>query len=170
MKTEPMEKKICKRWIQVLSLSLFLCYLSCSPAGAQTEKGIASYYKKSWTGRKTACGDRLHHDSLTCAHKRHRFGTLLKVWCPSTDRTVIVRVNDRGPYIRGRIIDLSWGAAYQLGIINRGIAKVEVSVYDPTKEELPLGILPSDSPVADSAVVVDELPLPELTAPPLLLE
>jgi len=134
---------------------------------AQTvEKGIASYYKKSWTGRKTASGDRLHHDSLTCAHKKHRFGTLLKVWCPSTDRTVVVRVNDRGPYARGRIIDLSWGAARDLGILQRGIAKVEVTVFDPTKEELPQGFLPGDSLSSDS-VVFDEIPLPEPLVPPL---
>lgn len=104
------------------------------------QKGTASYYAKSWTGRKTANGDRLHHDSLTCAHRTHKFGTLLKVKHMGNGREVIVRVNDRGPYGRGRIVDLSWGAAKALGMISQGVAKVEVEVFDPkrhTKPELP---------------------------------
>lgn len=122
---------------------------------------------KSWTGRKTASGDRLHHDSLTCAHRTHRFGTLLKVYCPGTDRTVVVRVNDRGPYSRGRIVDLSWGAADALGIISRGIAKVEVTVYDPENEQLLLEPFRSNSSFMPDSVVFDEIQLPEPLVPML---
>ena len=157
---------LCGMLFSAAANSSFFIFHSTLLNAQTVEKGFASYYKKSWTGRKTANGDRLHHDSLTCAHKRHRFGTLLKVWCPSTDRTVVVRVNDRGPYVRGRIIDLSWGAARELNILSRGIAKVEVTVFDPTKEELPQGILPSDSLSSDS-IVFDEIPLPDPIVPPL---
>ncbi len=117
-------------WGAVASSSLFTPDSALLHA-QRVEKGIASYYTKKWTGRKTASGERLHHDSLTCAHKTMPFGTLLKVYCPSTDRTVVVRVTDRGPYVRGRIIDLSWGAADRLGILTKGIAKVEVERYVP---------------------------------------
>ena len=117
----------------VIILSHFL-FLTPHSLYAQTvEKGIASYYGKRATGRLTSSGERLHHDSLTCAHKKHPFGTLLRVFNPHNNRVVVVKVNDRGPFGRGRIIDLSWGAAQQLGILRRGIAPVEVEIYDPER-------------------------------------
>lgn len=108
-----------------------LLILICCCAFAQQQRGIASYYARSATGARTANGERVHHDSLTCAHRTHPFGTRLKVSCPATGRTVIVRVNDRGPFVRGRIIDLSWGAARQLGIIALGLAQVTVEPAMP---------------------------------------
>ena len=95
---------------------------------AQTQSGKASFYSKKFTGRKTANGERLHHDSLTCAHKTYPFGTLLKVTNPENGVHVIV--TDRGPYVKGRIIDLSVRAAKELGIIAQGIAPVIVERYD----------------------------------------
>lgn len=97
---------------------------------AQTQSGKASFYSKKFTGRKMANGERLHHDSLTCAHKTYPFGTLLKVTNPENGVHVIVRVTDRGPYVKGRIIDLSVRAAKELGIIAQGIAPVIVERYD----------------------------------------
>ena len=95
--------------------------------GAQNmQKGKASFYAKSLSGRKTASGERLHSDSLTCAHRSYPFGTRLKVYNPANGRSVIVRVTDRGPFVRGRIIDLSWRAAKDLGIISQGVAVVTV--------------------------------------------
>jgi rare lipoprotein A len=82
-----------------------------------------------FTGRKTASGERLHHDSLTCAHRTYPFGTLLKVTNPANGNHVIVKVTDRGPYVKGRIIDLSVRAARELGIIAQGIAPVIVEHY-----------------------------------------
>lgn len=99
--------------------------VSCS-LSAQTQRGKATYYSKKATGRRTANGDRLHHDSMTCAHRTFPFGTLLKVTCEGNGRSVVVRVNDRGPFVRGRIIDLSWGAARELGILSQGVASVTV--------------------------------------------
>ena len=90
---------------------------------AQVQSGKASFYSKKFSGRKTASGERLHHDSLTCAHRTYPFGTQLKVTNPANNKTVIVRVTDRGPYVKGRIIDLSVRAAKELGIISQGIAR-----------------------------------------------
>ena len=105
-----------------------------SNASAQTTTGTASYYSKRSTGSRTASGERLHHDSLTCAHRTYPFGTRLKVTHQGNGKSVIVRVTDRGPFIRGRIVDLSWGAARELGMLGQGIAKVSVEVL-PKKEK-----------------------------------
>ena len=128
----------------VANSSLFTLHSSLLHAQS-VEKGIASFYGKRATGRMTSSGERLHHDSLTCAHRTHPFGTLLKVFNPHNKRIVVVKVNDRGPFGRGRIIDLSWGAAQQLGILRRGIAPVEVSVFDPLRDG-PLPALDSIPP------------------------
>lgn len=127
--------------IVLTTLTLLFSFTSLE---AQIQRGEASYYSKSWTGRKTANGERLHHDSLTCAHKTYPFGTLLKVTNPANGLSVIVKVTDRGPYARGRIVDLSVRAAKELGIISQGIAPVIVERYDksiipfkPAEIELP---------------------------------
>ena len=120
-------------WLQLLAWSFFICHFSAVPAGAQTQHGKASFYSKRWTGRKTASGERLHHDSMTCAHRTYPFGTLLRVTHSGNQRQVVVRVNDRGPFGKGRIIDLSWGAAKQLGMLSQGVAKVIVERLDRKK-------------------------------------
>jgi len=112
---------IIKRYI----LIIFALTLSLTVLG-QIQIGKASFYSKRATGRMTASGDRLHHDSLTCAHRSYPFGTLLQVTNPSNGRMIVVRVNDRGPFVRGRIIDLSWAAAKVLGILSTGVANVIV--------------------------------------------
>lgn len=96
------------------------------------QKGKASYYSKRANGATTSSGARLNNDSLVCAHRTHPFGTLLLVKNPANGKEVIVKVIDRGPHGRGRIIDLSYEAARQLGILSAGVAMVEVSVYDDT--------------------------------------
>lgn len=73
---------------------------------------------------------RLHHDSLTCAHRNYPFGTLLRVKNLSNGKEITVKVTDRGPYGRGRIIDLSYGAARALGMLSQGVAMVEVRRVD----------------------------------------
>ena len=93
---------------------------------AQSQRGKATFYSKRATGSRTSSGERLHHDSLTCAHRTYPFGTLLKVTNVYTGESVVVRVTDRGPYSRGRIIDLSWAAARELDILNKGVAMVEI--------------------------------------------
>lgn len=95
------------------------------------QKGKASFYSRRANGARTSSGTRLNNDSLVCAHKSHPFGTQLLVKNPANGKEVVVKVIDRGPHVRGRIIDLSYEAARRLGIIAAGVAMVEVSVYDP---------------------------------------
>lgn len=94
------------------------------------QSGKASYYSKRATGARTSSGERLHHDSLVCAHRTFPFGTKLKVTNLSNDKWVIVRVIDRGPFMRGRVIDLSYAAAKQIGMLSQGIATVLVERVD----------------------------------------
>lgn len=91
----------------------------------------ASYYHKKFEGRRTSSGTKYRGDSLTCAHRTLPFGTRLKVVNPENNNFVIVKVTDRGPFIRGRDIDLSYAAADRLGIINKGVAQV---VYTKLRE------------------------------------
>jgi rare lipoprotein A len=67
---------------------------------------------------------------MTCAHRRHAFGTLLRVTELESGRSVVVRVTDRGPFVPGRVIDLSWAAARLLGILDRGVARVRVELVE----------------------------------------
>lgn len=114
-------------------VSLFLSIFGLTPLQAQSQKGKATYYSKRSTGARTASGNRLHHDSLTCAHRTHPFGTLLKVTNLDNDKSVVVKVTDRGPFARGRIIDLSWRAAKELGILAKGVGTVKVEVHKPAE-------------------------------------
>lgn len=92
--------------------------------------GRASWYA---SGSRTANGERFVPSGLTAAHRTMAFGTRLLVIDPATNRSVTVRVNDRGPFIGGRILDLSRGAAAQLGVIGRGVAHVCVKVVEKTE-------------------------------------
>lgn len=93
------------------------------------EEGMASWYGPGFNGRKTANGERFDTNELTCAHKTLPFNTLLKVTNVSNGRYTIVRVNDRGPYAKGRIIDLSHAAKSEIGM--DGLAKVRIEEYTP---------------------------------------
>lgn len=110
-------------------LITLLIILSFTSLMAQSQRGKASYYSRRSTGSRTASGERLHHDSLTCAHRTYPFGTLLKVTNTNNGKEVIVKVTDRGPFSRRRVIDLSYRAAKELGILARGVAMVKVEVY-----------------------------------------
>lgn len=87
----------------------------------------ASYYGSAFHGRRTASGEVYNQNELTCAHRTLPFKTILKVTNPQTGKFVVVRVNDRGPFHRGREIDLSYAAAKEIGMIAAGVMKVEVS-------------------------------------------
>lgn len=93
---------------------------------AQT-RGKASYYSSRLHGRRTSDGNRYHRDSLTCAHKTYPFGTYIRVRNLANDKEVIVKVTDRGPHVRGRIIDLSYAAAKEIGLIAQGVGSVEIT-------------------------------------------
>uniref|UniRef100_A0A7V3E8C1 Probable endolytic peptidoglycan transglycosylase RlpA n=1 Tax=Ignavibacterium album TaxID=591197 RepID=A0A7V3E8C1_9BACT len=86
----------------------------------------ASWYGPGFHGRKTANGEKFDQMSYTAAHKSLRFGTLLKVTNPKNGKSIVVRINDRGPYVEGRDLDLSKAAAHELGLMRRGIARLKV--------------------------------------------
>jgi rare lipoprotein A len=87
--------------------------------------GVASFYTE---GTKTASGEKFDTHDLTAAHPSLPFGTRLRVTNTATGRSVTVRVNDRGPYVAGRIVDVSYSAANALGMVDKGVAKVKLDV------------------------------------------
>lgn len=87
---------------------------------------IASWYGPRFHGRKTANGEVFDQQALTAAHRKFKFGTILRITNPKNAKSVIVRINDRGPYARGRELDLSKAAATELEILNRGVAKLNI--------------------------------------------
>jgi len=90
------------------------------------QKGMASWYGKDFHGRKTSNGEIYNMYGKTAAHKTLPFGTYVRVENLSTQKEVIVRINDRGPFVTGRIIDLSYGAGRQIGLVGPGVAKVRL--------------------------------------------
>ncbi len=124
--------------LAALSLPAFAQSGPIAPGGRRAESrraartGVASYYAASLHGNRTANGERYNHRSLTAAHRSLPFGTLLRVTSTHNGRRVLVRVNDRGPFIRGRQIDLSGGAADKLRMRQRGTHRVRYEIVDPS--------------------------------------
>jgi rare lipoprotein A len=97
---------------------------------AALEKGVASYYAHKYHGRTTANGEVFDMHALTAAHRTYRFGTRVKVTHLGNNRSVVVRINDRGPFVNGRIIDLSLAAAEELQMIESGLARVSLEILE----------------------------------------
>lgn len=97
----------------------------------QVQTGKASFYADKFEGSRTASGEKYKRNKMTGAHKTLPFGTKVKVTNLGNNQSVIVTINDRGPYVDGRVIDLSKAAADKLGFINQGIAEVSIEVVDP---------------------------------------
>ena len=117
---------------QARSLALFcaLCLLAgCGDTGP-VQEGIASYYADSLHGRPTASGEPYNKDALTAAHKHLPLGTRVRVTRLDNGKSVEVTINDRGPFVEDRIIDLSHAAAERIDLIGAGTAKVRVRVLD----------------------------------------
>lgn len=100
------------------------------PASAQIQTGKASFYADSFEGKRTASGDKYHASKFTAAHKTLPFGTVVKVTNLANKESVNVSINDRGPYVEGRVIDLSKAAAEKLNFFSQGIADVSIEVVD----------------------------------------
>jgi rare lipoprotein A len=94
----------------------------------QPKLGRASYYGYGFAGRKTASGDVFHPEELTAAHRFLPLGTKVRVTNLHNGRSVLVTINDRGPYVRGRALDLSLGAARELEMVGRGVAEVLMQI------------------------------------------
>lgn len=108
----------------------FFLSLIFSASHAQVQTGKASFYADKFEGTTTASGDKYRHSKLTAAHKTLPFGTRVKVTNLSNNQSVEVVINDRGPYVENRIIDLSKAAAEKLGFINQGLADIRLEVID----------------------------------------
>ena len=93
-------------------------------------KGMASYYAEKYHGRQTASGEIFDTHALTAAHKTLPFGTIVEVTNLENGKSVRVRINDRGPFVKGRIIDLSYMAAQRIGIVKAGVGKVSMKIIE----------------------------------------
>lgn len=139
-------KQTILKYIRLGILGLTLAFWGCSHFTLQSQKsqklefaqkpdfyltGKASWYGGYFHGRKTANGEIYNMYSLTAAHKSLPFGSVVKVTNLQNQKTVFVRINDRGPYIQGRHIDLSLAAAQKLGMVGSGVVPVKLEVFKP---------------------------------------
>ena len=111
----------------LLSASIVAGALAPAAVEARSRCGIASYYGPGFHGQRTASGERFNSQAMTAAHRSLPFGSRVKVTSQDTGRSVIIRINDDGPHIPGRIIDLSEGAFAQIASRGQGLAKVCVT-------------------------------------------
>ncbi len=131
----------------LLLLGLFLEWVACVSVprmdepwgpveadGRFVQVGVASWYGPGFHGRKTASGEVFNMHAFTAAHRSLPFGTLVRVTYLKTGKSVVVRINDRGPWKRGRIIDLSYAAARAIGLLRDGTGRVRLEVIQwPSK-------------------------------------
>lgn len=121
---------------KTLGFNLFLVMLgvfmvmSSSIVMAKTEEGIASYYADALSGNPTASGEPYDKDALTAAHRTLPFGTMVRVINLDNGKQVSVRINDRGPHSKNRVIDVSGAAAKQLDLLDSGTAEVRLEIQD----------------------------------------
>lgn len=112
--------------IKSLVYILFCLFLFSSCSSKITQTGQASYYHDKYQGRTTANGEKYRKYKLTAAHRTLPFGTKVKVINQNNGKTVKVRINDRGPFVGGRIIDLSKRAARKIGMLDAGVSDVKI--------------------------------------------
>jgi rare lipoprotein A len=124
-------KQISKSRMNNLKIFLFaaLVIIACQKGFSQTsEIGLASFYNDKFEGKKTASGQVYDQRKLTAAHRTLPFNTRLRVTNLKNKRTIIVTVNDRGPFVKGRILDLSKAAAIKLDFIENGVTKIMLEI------------------------------------------
>lgn len=112
------------------SLIIILLYIPTLGQEVFKQTGKASYYADKFEGKLTASGDKYKHNKFTAAHRTLPFGTRIKVTNLQNQNSVIVKINDRGPYVKGRILDLSRSAAEKLDFIHKGLTEVTIEVVD----------------------------------------
>ncbi len=113
-------------WLLCTGIALFCLCASATHPGAYIAYGKASYYGDDFHGKKTASGEIFNKWEFTCAHRTLPFGTRLVVTNLANKKAVVVRVNDRGPFVKGRIVDLSYAAAQKIGMLGTGVVRVKV--------------------------------------------
>jgi rare lipoprotein A len=131
----------------VLCFVIAAVLVSCAPRGRRPsgdvvfrQEGIASWYGSKFHGRKTANGERYNMYGISAAHRTLPLGTVVRVTHTGNGRKVTLRINDRGPFVEGRIIDLSYGAARKLGMVRQGIADVVVEAFGSAATPAPLPV------------------------------
>lgn len=169
--------------LAALAVIIYGCASTAPPPPPQAEqlRGVASWYGEEFAGRTTANGEIFDPLLLTAAHRTLPFGTVLDIFNPKTSQSVRVRVNDRGPYIGNRLIDLSYAAAQQIGLIEPGIGEVEIKIVHlgngerepPAPMEVTVGGTPTliaEAPKPVSVIAAGEppkvdFPIPTTVAP-----
>ncbi len=136
-------------------LYVFVLQFILISAFAQTQTGKASFYADKFEGSPTASGEKYRHAKLTAAHKTLPFGTKVRVTNIANNQSVDVVVNDRGPYVDGRVIDLSKSAAEKLGFINQGLAEVKIEVIDAGNGKSKMEMGPIDKVTVDEKEFYD---------------
>jgi rare lipoprotein A len=116
--------------LKKLIFTSFLLIFSLGVTFAQIQKGTASYYADKFEGKQTASGEKYKHKNSTAAHKSLPFGTIVKVTNLENMESVEVRINDRGPFVAGRVIDLSRSAAEKLKFTSQGLTEVQIEIID----------------------------------------
>lgn len=132
-----------------LIVSMMLFFGNMKPTEALPgliQKGKASFYAKKFTGRRTAYGERVNAQALEGAHRLYPLNTLIEVTNLDNHQSVIVRINDRGPFVKGRVIDLTHAAARALGMISKGVVNVSLRVVGKGRA---LTLTPLTNPFAD---------------------
>jgi len=125
-----------RRTILIAGVALAILITACGtgaslrPSSVYRETGLASYYAPTFHGSKTASGETYRNDAFTAAHPTLPFGSTVNVINTRNGRTVRVRINDRGPFVEGRIIDLSVAAARELGMLADGLTEVRIVQVD----------------------------------------
>ncbi|KLE33574.1 septal ring lytic transglycosylase RlpA family protein [Aurantiacibacter gangjinensis] len=121
---EPVEPELPDHAVDITTIE------PAEPEASQLGRGMASYYGRRFHGRPTANGERFDMHAMTAAHRTLPFGSMVRVTNTRNGQSVVVRINDRGPFIRGRTIDLSRGAAEQIGMVSAGHASVELELLE----------------------------------------
>ena len=124
------------RWVYISFAFLALALAGCAKRApvnpsewiGYQEAGEASYYAMKYQNRKTASGERLDQGSSTAAHRKLPFGTMVKVTNITNSKSVTVRINDRGPFVKGRVIDLTRSAFKRIGDLDSGVVSVKIEV------------------------------------------
>jgi rare lipoprotein A len=129
----------------ILNIVVVCCFALPTQAQFPGEEftGKASFYHKKFNNKKTSCGEIFHNDNLTAAHRSLPFGSLIEVTNTANNQSVIVRVNDRGPFAHNRLVDLSQSAAQQLDMLSTGTADVIVKIVMIPTPTGPLMLLPA---------------------------
>jgi rare lipoprotein A len=122
---------LCLWWLGCLALSGCTRGFDVKVRPGERDRGVASWYGAKFHGRLTANGETYDMNALTAAHRELPFGTWLEITNLRNGRKTRVRINDRGPFIDGRVLDLSYGAARELGMVDTGLTRVEMRVVAP---------------------------------------